>query len=119
MFRKIQIAALSAFLSLGAFAAAPTAAKADGIYFSFGQGNGRAGIHMGERDRDYRPRRPHYREASCTPRRALHKAERMGLRHARITRVNHRAIRVTGRQHRDRVSVVFARAPHCPVIRIR
>lgn len=119
MFRKIQIATLSAILSLGAFAAAPTAAKADGIYFSFGQGSGRAGIHLGERHRDFRPRRQHYRQASCSPRRALDKAERMGLRHARITRVNHRAIRVTGRQHRDRVSIVFARSPHCPVIRWR
>ncbi|WP_336056856.1 hypothetical protein [Nitratireductor sp. CH_MIT9313-5] len=115
MFRKLQIAALTAVMGLGSIAAMPTAAKADGIYFSFGSDGSRSGFYVGDRGRHYRPAPRRYR--ACTPHRALRKAERLGMRRARITRANRNIIRVTGRTRYGRDSIVFARAPHCPVIR--
>jgi hypothetical protein len=64
----------------------------------------------------YRERR---REAarSCTEGRALNKADRMGIRRARITSVGRRTIEVRGRDRSgDRVYITFGRAPNCPVI---
>lgn len=115
MFRKLQIAALAATMGLGTLAAMPTTAQADGIYFSFGADGSRAGVYVGDRGRHYRP--APRRAAACTPRLAVRKAERMGLRGARITRANRNIIRVSGRTRHGRSSVVFARARNCPVIR--
>lgn len=52
----------------------------------------------------------------CTPERALRKAERFGLRRTHVTDVDRRTIEVTGRKHREWVTIVFARAPHCPIL---
>ncbi|WEX11281.1 hypothetical protein [Chelativorans sp. AA-79] len=130
MFRTIKIAAISALLGLGTLAAAPATAQADGIYFSFGSSDARGGIHVRDHDRrdrggwgrDHRDRdrgRWDRRDRACTPRDAVEKAHRMGLRHVQVTRANRNTIRVTGRTRHDRTSIVFARAPHCPVIRAR
>ncbi|MCT7374931.1 hypothetical protein [Chelativorans salis] len=115
MFRQIGIVALSAFLGLGTLAAIPAVAQADGFYFSFGHKNPHYGTPRGH-SRYYRHHRPRH-AAACTPRSAIHKAYRMGLRHARVADVGRRAIRVSGVRHHRRASIVFARAPHCPVIR--
>lgn len=116
MFRKIRIAALSALLGLGTLSAVPATAQADGIYFSFGSNGTSAGVLIGHRDRYHRPHRP--RARACTPALALQKAHRMGLRHARVTATNRNIIRVSGHKHHHRrAHVVFARAPHCPVVR--
>lgn len=111
MFRKIKIAALSAFLGLGTLAAMPATAQADGIYFSFGQGGPRVGVY----DSGYSHR--HYRRHACTPGQAVHKARRHGVRNAHVVRVNRNVIKVRGHRHHHRVKMVFARAPHCPIIR--
>ena len=56
-------------------------------------------------------------ERGCSEGRALDKAERMGIRRARIDGAGRRTIEVRGRDRRgDRVFVTFARAPGCPVI---
>ncbi len=64
-----------------------------------------------------------YRDAqrfdrSCTPDRALYKAERMGIRRARIANVGRRTIDVVGRsRHGNRVVVTFDRRDRrCGVI---
>lgn len=118
MFDKFRIAALSALLGLGTLAAMPASAQADGFYFSFG--NGGLSSHYTDRDRDrprhYRHHRPRY-VATCTPRHAVKKAYRMGLHDVRVTDVSRRTIRVTGHRYRHHASVVFARAPHCPILR--
>jgi hypothetical protein len=129
MFRKIQAAALSALLGLGALTAAPATAQADGIYFSFGGGDARGGVFIGDRDRydrfDRHGRHDRYgrhhrpRQAACTPRDAVDKAYRMGLRNVRVVDASRNTIRVVGRTRWDRQTVLFARAPHCPVIRAR
>ena len=56
----------------------------------------------------------------CSPREAVQKAHRMGLRHAGVARVNNRAIVVAGHHWGHRAHVVFARnSRHCSVIGVR
>ena len=124
MFSKLRTAALSAVIGLGAIAAMPASAQADGLYLNFGGGHhsAGAGIQFGGRDsaryrdyRDYRHERRNYR--ACTPNRAVNKAERMGVRRARVVDVSRHSIKVAGRKHGDRVRLTFGRAPNCPIVR--
>lgn len=129
MFNKIKTAALSALVGLGALAAIPATAQADGLYFNLGQGEPAVGIYVQDRyngnrydDNRHggqwgsRPDQGRW-DRRCTPDRALDKAERMGVRRARIVDVDGRAIRVVGRKHGDHVRLTFARAPNCPIVR--
>ena len=90
-------AALSLLIGIGAIAAAPATAEAGQYYFEFGGHGPHAGY------RDYRGHRFHHRHFDrrrvCTPRRAVRKAARMGLRHAHIARVKPRRIVVKGWDH--------------------
>ena len=53
----------------------------------------------------------------CTEDRALGKAERMGIRRARIADSGRRTIEISGRdRYGDRVRVTFGREPSCPVL---
>lgn len=132
MFKVLKTAVLSAMIGLGGLAAMPANALADGIYLNLGNGgDARFGVFVRDgrddrgrwdrRDRwdrhDRRDRweRRHERRA-CTPDRALDKADRMGLRRARVIDVSRRTITVSGRKWQNRVRVTFARAPNCPVI---
>lgn len=117
MFKTFQRAAIAFVIGATSLAAIP-AANADTIQLSFGQ----KGAHFTISDRDRHHRGPHWGHSkpklpACSPRQALRKAERMGLRHVRIIREDRRAIQVSGRSYRDRAMVTFARAPHCPVVR--
>lgn len=115
MFNTIKTAALSALVALGTLAAVP--AHADSIYLGFGNNDdSRAGVYVGD---DYRYRERHRERdwrRSCSPNRALGKAERMGLRRARIVDISRRTVKVAGRQYGDRVVVVFANERGCPII---
>lgn len=122
MFAKLKTAILSAVIGLGTLAAIPATAQADGLYLNYGgrhSGVG-VGVHIGDYDRvDYRwghryDRRDYRR---CTPHRAVNKAERFGVRRARVVDVDRRTITVAGRKWGDRVRMTFGRAPHCPVVR--
>ena len=112
MFSTLKTAALSAMIGLGAIVALPAAAQADSLYLNFGGHHGAGvGVHIGGDRTYYRPAR------ICTPNRAVNKAERLGLRRARVVDVNRRTIKVSGRQHRDRVTVTFGRHGNCPIVR--
>lgn len=122
MITKLKTAALSALIGLGAIAAMPAAAQAEGLYLNYGTGHHSGvgiGIQIGGYDRydyrDYRRDRRHFR--GCSPQRALNKAERMGLRRAHVVDVDRRTIKVAGRKHGERVRITFARAPNCPIMR--
>ncbi len=120
MFNTIKAVSLSALVSLGALAAVPATAQADGVYLNFGsRPDARFGIHAGDRSRDYvdwrRDRDRDWRH-SCSPDRALDKADRMGLRRARIVDVNRRTIKVSGFKYNSRVMVVFGRDRGCPIV---
>jgi len=60
----------------------------------------------GDRDRD---RDRHADRRECSPDRALDKAERMGLRRARIDRIGRRSIDVRGWRDGDRIILSFDR----------
>ncbi|MEP9386935.1 hypothetical protein [Mesorhizobium sp. KR9-304] len=68
--------------------------------------------YRGERRREFYDDRPR-----CSEGRALRKAERMGIRRARIADVGRRTIDVRGRdRYGDRIHVTFGRQPSCPVL---
>ena len=70
----------------------------------------------GYRDGYYRDDRRSMRRI-CTEGRALGKAERMGIRRARIADAGRRTIEVRGRdRYGDRIYVTFGRSPSCPVL---
>jgi hypothetical protein len=119
MFNTIKTAALAALVGLGTLAAIPaTTAQADSLYLGFGNNNDpRFGVYTGDDDGYYREhRRERNWRRSCSPDRALDKAERMGLRRARIVDINRRTVKVAGRQYGDRVVIVFANERGCPII---
>jgi hypothetical protein len=131
MLDKLRTAGLSAAIGLSALVAGP--AHAEKLYLDLG-GPG-VGVYVGDDDRDRRYRddddwdddddrwgrddRRHghdeYRRR-CTPDQALWKAERMGVRRARVEDVSRRSITIRGRSRGDRIWVTFARVPGCPVI---
>jgi len=120
MFNTLRTAALSAIIGLGTLAAMPSAAQADGLYLNFGGYNqSGVGVQFGGSDnahyRHNRYDRRNYR--ACTPNRALDKAQRLGLRRARVVDVNRHTIKIAGRKHGDRVRLTFGRAAHCPIVR--
>lgn len=66
---------------------------------------------------DRRDRYDDYDRPRCSEGRALRKAERMGIRRARITDVGRRTIEVRGRdRYGERIYVTFGRHPSCPVL---
>ena len=123
MLNRFKTLAAAGLVAFGAVAAAPVAAEADSFYF--GMGGGRHGgdveFRMGDRhDRRHWDRRdsrhgPSFR--NCSPREALHKADRMGLHRVHLRSENRRMILVGGRERGRSVVVAFAKAPGCPVIR--
>jgi len=114
MYTKLKTLTIAGMIGLMGLGAIP--AQADSVYLGFGARNddARVGVYIGEDGRRHdRDRRA---ERRCSPNRALDKAERMGLRRARVDFVSKRRIGVIGRRHGDRISVIFARSPGCPVI---
>jgi ABC-type sugar transport system substrate-binding protein len=121
MFNMLRTAALSAVVGLTALTGMAATAQADGLYLNFGGGESRVGVYVGDHGPRWRhdrwDRRDRWERRECTPRRAVDKAERLGVRRARVVDVGRRTIDVAGRRHGERVIVTFARAPHCPIIR--
>jgi hypothetical protein len=121
MITKLKTAALSALIGLGVMAAMPATAQAEGLYLNYGTGHHSGvgfGVQIGNYDRyDYRDYRDRRYNRTCTPDRAVNKAQRLGLRHARVVDVDRRTNKVAGRKYGERVRVTFARAPNCPVVR--
>jgi len=122
MFDALRTAAVAAFVGLGALAAVPAAAHADGVYLNFGQGDPRFGIYPGGHEKNVREwhrddwRDGHDWRRTCSPEQALDKAERMGLRRARVIDASRRSISVAGRKYNDRVVVRFGRERGCPLL---
>ena len=118
MFSKLKTAALSTMIGLGAVAAMPATAHAEGVYLNFGGGYHSSGVGVYYGD-DYRPDYRHNRryQRFCTPDLAVDKAGRLGIRRARVVDVGRRTIQVSGRKYGERVRVTFGRAPNCPVVR--
>ena len=119
---KTALVALS-LAAAGLGASATTASASDvrfGIVISgggyHGGGSGWNGGHHGGPGWHGGPR---YGRGVCAPGHALQKARGMGIRHARVVDVNHRTIRVDGRDRGGHVRAVFANDRGCPVVRVR
>ncbi len=119
MFNKIKLAALSAVIGLGALAAVPATAQADSFYFGISPSGPSFGFHAG-------PGRPGpgwdrpgrgWDRRDCSVREALRKADRMGINRTHVRGENRSVIRIGGRSHGRAVTVTFAKAPNCPVVR--
>jgi hypothetical protein len=115
----LTLSSLALAATLTGFSAGPVSAQ------DFELSIGRDGPQVRVRD-DCNPRREYCGdrrddrrfERGCSPERALDKAERMGIRRARIDDVGRRTIDVVGRSRGDRVIVSFDRRdPRCRVIR--
>lgn len=123
MLKFAKTVILSGLIGLGALAAVPAQANASSVQFNNSNATmtvqwGGGQYHGDRRDRGGRWDRRPVRPAACTPGQAVQKANRMGLRNARVVDANRNVIRVAGRSWRDgRTAIVFARAPHCPVLR--
>lgn len=121
MLSTLKTATLSAMIGLSTLAAMP-AAHADNIYLGFGNNQDRrVGVYVDDDNYDRRDWRRDRRDdrgwRRCSPERALDKADRMGLRRARIVDMDRYTVKVVGRQYGDRVVVVFANERGCPIIR--
>ena len=106
--------AVAATLMVGGVAASTTSANAGDLSIDLRFG-GPGGFFIG--DRGFRGF--HDFRRVCTPRKALRKARRNGLRRAHIVRVNGRRIVVAGRSRGDRVVVKFGRHRSCPTRSVR
>ena len=113
---QIKSFLIAGTVALGALSATAGTASADhrigfeiggpGFSFSFGDRG-----YRGFRDWD----RPRYHRKRCSPRKAVRKARRKGLRRAHVVRVGHRGVIVAGRKWGERVVVGFGRHRSCPV----
>lgn len=126
MLKKSLIAGFATLaLGLGMIASAPAQANAGTVELYLGGPSGGIYVGSGHRNRHYRghrshsPRnyhRPRHRAQFCHPGRAVNKAERRGIRHARVDRVNHRFVVVKGRKRGSKIKMAFYRdAPRCEV----
>ncbi len=104
MLKSIKIAALSAFIGLGSLATLPAAAQADSLHI----GMSSHGVTVGYGG---------WGRHACTPTKAVSRARRMGVRHARVRSVGRHTIRVSGIRHGHHTNVTFSKARNCPVVR--
>ncbi len=104
-----------AFLA-GVGTVAPTQAYAQDLELNIGPSGLRLERECNPRFEDcYRNDRRSMRR--CTEDRALNKAERMGIRRARVEDSGRRTIEVRGRdRHGERIYVTFGRQPSCPIL---
>jgi hypothetical protein len=118
--RKIISASLAGALFAGMFAVS-VPAQAQDVRIQLGQSGPRVIQERDHRDRrdhrrDHHDRRDRRDERGCTAGRALDKADRMGLRRARVVDTGRRTIEVQGRDRRgDRRTITFGRDRGCPV----
>ncbi|HEY6632508.1 MAG TPA: hypothetical protein VIZ90_13725 [Rhizobiaceae bacterium] len=107
-------------LLAGVSTAMPMQATAQDLELEIGRDGLKIGRDCNPRYEDcYRSeRREYYDERPrCSEGRALRKAERMGIRRARIADVGRRTIDVRGRDRfGERIQVTFGRQPSCPVL---
>ncbi len=117
---KTALVALS--LAAAGLGASATTASASDVRFGIvigGGSHGGGGYHGGHHGGPGWHGGPRYGRGVCAPGHALQKARGMGIRNARIVDVNHRVVRVAGRDRGGHVRAVFANDRGCPVVRVR
>lgn len=114
--------AIAGTLAFGALATTAGTANAGDIRLGLSFGGPGYQIGLGDRfyhdshyrGRHYRSHRRHY-QRGCSPRRALRKARRKGLRGAYVHRVRNRAVVIGGYKRGGFVKIGFSNTRHCPV----
>lgn len=110
--KAAAVAALVVAGAVGATTATTTAASAGDLRFGVIIGDGYPAFRGG-----HHHHRRHWR--ACSPRHALHKARRMGIHRAYVSRVGRNRVVVRGHRHGHSQRAVFANTRHCPVIAYR
>ncbi|WP_075996970.1 hypothetical protein [Salaquimonas pukyongi] len=115
MFSKLIKSGLaSAVIGFGLIAAAPQAALAGQAGFGVTIHGSHGSVHIGNVKHRHYKHRGHRK--LCRPGKALYKAERRGVRHARIQRVGKRYVVVKGRKRGNRIKIGFERrSRHCEI----
>ena len=115
MFTKfIKGGLASAIVGLGLIAAAPQAALAGQANFGVTIQGTHGAVHIGNVKHRHHKHRGH--RNLCRPGEAVYKAERRGVRHARVDRVGERYVVVKGRKRGERVKIGFERrSPRCEI----
>lgn len=113
MFTKfIKGGLVSAIVGIGLIAAAPQTATAGQVGITIYGTHG--AVHFGDVKHRYKKRHGH--RNLCRPGEAVYKAERRGVRHARVDRVGKRYVVVKGRKRGHHVKIGFERrSRHCEI----
>ncbi len=114
---------IKTLIAVGVIAAGATLSTAGsanagsvGVYI----GNGHGGVYFSDGHRRGGYHKAHKRNRVCTPRRALKKAWRLGVKRPYVDRIGRNRIVVKGFSHGHRAKVVYDRdRSRCPVIRTR
>ncbi|MBB3233546.1 antifreeze protein [Phyllobacterium endophyticum] len=109
---SLKLLAVGAAISIGAIIGANTSFAAPAIASPVIVQHGISSAPLV--DVQYRYGHRPYR--ACTPGQAANKASRLGIRNPRVV-VRRNVVRVSGWKRGLRTSVVFARAPGCPIVR--
>ncbi len=121
MFAQLKMSALALMVTASSTLVAPHFAKAQDVIIDLDRKGGPR-LRVDDDDDDVRSRGSRYREErrrpgdDCSPERALDKAERLGVRRARVDRVGRRTIEVRGRLRGERVVVTVGRSRGCPIL---
>ncbi|KOF13982.1 hypothetical protein AC244_29250 [Ensifer adhaerens] len=99
-------------VAAGALTALPSAPLAQSLDLYIGPG----GPDLELRDRERRYYEDEYDRPRCSPRQAIRRASRLGIRDAEIQAVTRRQIIVDGVRRGRFVTVAFANRPGCPRI---
>jgi hypothetical protein len=77
-------------------------------------------MYRGDKHKFHRKNKRNLGRHICSPREAVHKVRRFGVRGAEIKRINHRMIVVSGRKYRERIVVgMERRSRHCEIAFVR
>jgi len=111
----LKAIALTGALIVGGFAATTAPAEAGGRLSLELSG---PGFYFNS-DRRHHFRDRAHRRNHCSPRKAVHKARRKGLRRAHVVRIGRRGVVVAGRKWGERIVMGFSRNRHCSVRFVR
>ena len=115
MFTKfIKGGLASAIVGIGLIAAAPQVASAGQVQAGITIYGTHGAVHIG--NVKHRHKNKHVHRSLCRPGEAVYKAERRGVRHARVERVGKRYVVVKGNKRGHRVKIGFERhSRHCDI----
>lgn len=116
--KKITSGLFAILVGIGVSVAGTNAANAGNIDIQLGVQGPNGSIYVSGGHKKHRKHKRHLDHYAyhdhhvCRPGRAVHKAERRGLRHVRIKRIGDRFVVVKGRRHGRSIKIAFYRDTH-------